>query len=139
MAGKAVMGKAAVGKAVVGKVVHFEIPIDDPVRAVTFYARAFDWTLNRFGSMEYWTTEAGQGEGIGGALVKRHAGAGVLTFYINVGNIDAALDAVEKAGGKRLTEPMAIPTVGWSAMFSDTEGNTLGLFQPDTLVPFPSS
>lgn len=122
-----------------GKAVHFEIPIDDPVRAVAFYARAFDWTLNRFGSMEYWTTEAGSGEGIGGALVKRSEGAGVLTFYIQVDNIDAALSAVETAGGKRITERMPIPSVGWSAMFTDTEGNTVGLFQPDSTVPFPHS
>lgn len=32
-----------------GKVVHFEIPIDDPDRAVAFYAQALGWSLDRWG------------------------------------------------------------------------------------------
>jgi uncharacterized protein len=115
-----------------GKVVHFEIPIDDPDRAVTFYGQAFGWGLDRWGPMEYWTTAAGEGEGIGGALTRRSAESPAITFYISVDDIDAALDAVERAGGRRLTDRMPIPTVGWSALFEDTEGNRLGLFQAES-------
>jgi predicted enzyme related to lactoylglutathione lyase len=118
-----------------GKVVHFEIPIDDGDRAVAFYGLAFGWTLERFGPVEYWTTSAGEGEGIGGALAKRSQEVPGLMFYISVDDIDAALAAVEAAGGTRLTERMPIPTVGWSAFFEDTEGNKVGLFQDDPSVP----
>lgn len=86
-----------------GKVVHFEIPVDDGDRAVAFYARALGWGLERWGPLEYWTTAAGDGDGIGGALTRR----------------------------------MAIPTVGWSALFEDTEGNRVGLFQDDPSVSVP--
>lgn len=58
-------------------------------------------------------------------------------FYITVDDIDAALHAVESAGGSRLTDRMPIPTIGWSAFFRDTEGNKVGLFQPDPDVPMP--
>lgn len=122
-----------------GKVVHFEIPIDDSDRAVSFYGQAFGWSLERWGPVEYWTTEAGDGEGIGGALTKRSDDVPSLMFYINVEDIDAALGAVETAGGTRLTERMPIPTVGWSAFFEDTEGNKVGLFQADPNAPMPES
>lgn len=121
-----------------GKVVHFEIPVDDCDRGVAFYRSAFGWTLERWGPMEYWTTSAGEGEGIGGALTKRSEDAPGLTFYIEVKDIDDALVAIESAGGTRLTERMPIPTVGWSASFIDTEGNRIGIFEADPNAPMPS-
>lgn len=57
-------------------------------------------------------------------------------FYIDVQDVDAALVAVESAGGKRLTDRMPVPTIGWTAFFQDSEGNRVGLFQADpTAVP----
>ena len=120
-----------------GKVVHFEIPVDDADRGVRFYAQALGWSLERWGPLEYWTRAAGEGDGIGGALTKRTAESPVLTFYIAVDDIDEALAAIESAGGRRLTDRMPIPTVGWSALFEDTEGNRVGLFQDDPSVPMP--
>jgi uncharacterized protein len=58
-------------------------------------------------------------------------------FYIEVDDIDRALAAIDAAGGKRITERMPIPTVGWSAFFQDTEGNRVGTFQADPSVPMP--
>ncbi len=121
-----------------GKVVHFEIPIDDNERAVAFYATAFGWNLERWGPVEYWTTTAGDGDGIGGALTKRSDDISTLMFYIEVNDIDSALAAVEAAGGRRVTDRMPIPTVGWSAFFEDSEGNKVGVFQNDPSVPMPN-
>lgn len=120
-----------------GKVVHFEIPVDDGERAAAFYREALGWDLERWGPMEYWTTKAGDGEGIDGALSKRSPESPVLMFYISVDDIDAALDAIEASGGRRLTERMPIPTVGWSAHFLDSEGNRVGLFQADASIAMP--
>lgn len=120
-----------------GKVIHFEIPIDDDERGVAFYGKAFGWTLEQWGPVEYWTTDAGDGEGIGGALSKRSDQVPSLMFYIDVESVDAALDAVEAAGGKRLSDRMPIPSVGWMAYFEDTEGNRVGLFEPDDDAPMP--
>lgn len=122
----------------VGKVVHFEIPIDDAERGTAFYRQALDWPLEQWGPVQYWTTTAGDGDGIGGGLTMRSDESPVVTFYINVDDIDAALDRIEAAGGRRLTERMPIPTMGWSALFEDTEGNRIGLFQHDPTVAMPS-
>lgn len=120
-----------------GKVVHFDIPIDEPDRALSFYADVFGWSLEQWGPVEYWTTAAGDGEGIGGALTRRSDDVPTLMFYIEVDDIDDALAAVERAGGVRLSERMPIPTVGWSAFFRDSEGNKVGLFQSDPDVAMP--
>lgn len=120
-----------------GKVIHFEIPIDDNERGVAFYEQAFGWTLERWGPVEYWTTDAGEGAGIGGALTKRSDDAPALMFYIAVDDIDTALGAVEAAGGERLSERMPIPGVGWMAFFGDTEGNRVGVFEEDADAPMP--
>ena len=120
-----------------GKVVHFEIPVDDGERAAAFYARALGWRVDRWGPLEYWTTEAGEGEGIGGALALRTDPSDGLMVYVAVDDIDEALSAVEAAGGERLTERRPIPTVGWNALFRDSEGNRMGLFQADPTVPVP--
>lgn len=120
-----------------GKVIHFEIPIDDNERAVAFYAKAFGWVLEQWGPVEYWTTDAGDGDGIGGALSKRSDEVPSLMFYIDVTDVDAALAAVAAAGGKRLSERMPIPGVGWMAYFEDTEGNRVGVFQDDAEAPMP--
>lgn len=120
-----------------GKVVHFEIPVDHSDRAISFYGQAFGWTLEQWGPVEYWTTSAGEGDGIGGALTKRSTEVPSLMFYIEVDDVDAALEAVEAAGGARLSERMPIPTVGWSAFFEDTEGNQVGVFQADPEAPMP--
>lgn len=114
-----------------GKVVHFEIPIDEGGRAVAFYRQAFGWHLNREGPLDYWTTAEGEGDGIDGALSKRDPESPGLTIYIAVEDIDESLAAIETAGGRRVTDRLPIPTVGWTAFFIDTEGNRLGLFQED--------
>jgi predicted enzyme related to lactoylglutathione lyase len=121
-----------------GKVVHFEIPVDDGARAIAFYSQVFGWTLEQWGPVEYWTTTAGEGDGIGGALTTRSDDVPSLMFYIEVDDVDAALEAVEAAGGARLTDRMPIPTVGWSAFFRDPEGNKVGVFQADPSVPMPT-
>ena len=120
-----------------GKVVHFDIPIDEPDRAVAFYNTVFDWGLEQWGQMDYWTMAQRPGDGVGGALGRRESPDERVTIYIDVDDIDATLDAIEAAGGQRLSGRMPIPTVGWMALFTDPEGNRIGLFQADPSVPMP--
>ena len=120
-----------------GKVVHFEIPLDEPERGTRFYRDAFGWSLDRWGPTEYWTTPAGAGPGIGGALTRRAADCPAVTFYIACDDVEAALQAVQQAGGTVLAGPAPIPGVGWMAPFEDSEGNRLGLFQEDPTAGVP--
>ena len=115
------------------RVVHFEIPVDDPDRAGAFYSTVFGWGVERWGPVEYWNLTTGEtgGPGAEGALRPRADGPEGVTVYVGVEDIDAALAAVESAGGQRVVDKVPIPTMGWSAHVRDTEGNVIGLFQPD--------
>ena len=46
-------------------------------------------------------------------------------------SVDAAVDKVTKAGGKLVMPKTPIPTVGYFAYLTDTEGNLFGVMQPD--------
>ena len=55
------------------KIVHFEIPAENPDRAVNFYEKAFGWKANKWeGPQDYWLVTAGEKDepGIDGAIGK---------------------------------------------------------------------
>jgi len=115
------------------KVIHFEIGVDNPQRAVKFYSSAFGWKIDKFeGSMDYWLVTAGaEGEpGINGALMPRNGNLATVNT-IAVASLEEAMKAVEKAGGKVTQPKMAIPKIGYFTYCLDTEGNTFGILQPD--------
>jgi uncharacterized protein len=58
------------------KVIHFEILVDDPDRAIAFYGKTFEWSIEKTPMpMDYWLITAGpEGEpGINGALMRRES------------------------------------------------------------------
>ena len=113
--------------------VHFEIPADDPARAIRFYERVFGWQFQRWdGPMSYWLVRTGgEGPGIDGGLHPRaHPGQGPVNT-IDVASCDEALRSIEGAGGSTVVPKMAVPGIGWLAYCSDPEGNTFGIMQAD--------
>lgn len=116
-----------------GRVVHFDIPIDDPDRAITFYRDVFGWRVERWGDVPYWmlTTGRSGGPGAEGALTLRSEAPEGVVVYMDVDDIDQTLRRVEEAGGDAVGEKSAIPSIGWSAHARDSEGNVIGLFQRD--------
>jgi hypothetical protein len=48
-------------------------------------------------------------------------------FYFNVGEIDAAAERVEAAGGEILEAPLDLPGSGWIARCRDPQGATFAL------------
>jgi predicted enzyme related to lactoylglutathione lyase len=114
------------------KIVHFEIPVDDPERASAFYRQALGWQVSGFGDQPYWLVTAGRDDepGANGALISRGDVHQSPVLIAGVDDIDLAVDEVVRAGGRIVHGKMPIPGVGWSAYFTDSEGNTVGLFQP---------
>lgn len=121
------------------KVVHFEIPADNVERAKKFYQDTFDWKITPVPQLNYtllgtveideknMPKEAGA---INGGLMERSFGIKGPVLTISVTNIDAAIEKIQKLGGKIVQGKMEVPTVGFIAYFADTEGNILGLIQP---------
>ena len=120
-----------------GKVVHFEIPYDDGERARRFYKEAFDWQLQEMPGMEYTlvvsgpSSETGPSEPgfINGGMLARQAPITAPLVTISVDDIDDALNRIEKLGGKTALGRQAVGDMGFSAYFTDTEGNVVGLWQ----------
>ena len=117
------------------RVVHFEIPADDPERAIQFYEKVFNWKIEKWeGPIEYWLITTGPEDqpGIDGGLGRREDPATGVENTIDVKDLDASVAEVEKHGGKVTRPKMAVPGVGWMAYIKDTEGNVFGLMQRDT-------
>ena len=114
------------------RIVHFEVPADDPARCMTFYEKAFGWKFDKWdGPMEYWMVRTGEGPGIDGGLSRREFPGQVPTNVVSVDAIDASTKDILAAGGTNVVPKMAVPGVGWTAYFNDTEGNTFGVIQFD--------
>ena len=123
-------------------VIHFEIPFDQMERAQEFYQAVFDWQIHKIPEMEYYWAVTSESDpktwmpskpgAINGALHPRpHPGA-KPTIVVNVESMDAALKKVEESGGRVLKPKTQIGEHGFYALISDTEGNTVGLWQFST-------
>jgi len=119
------------------RVVHFEIPFDDQERARAFYAGAFDWALAPMPEMRYVLATTGPSDQgppsepgfINGGLLERGTPVQGPTVILDVEDIDAALTKIEELGGKTVSTRQAVGNIGFSAYFTDPEGNLIGLWQ----------
>ncbi len=115
------------------RVAHFEIPADEPERAVRFYESVFGWKIRKWeGPMEYWLVTTGEAPepGINGGIERRSEGD-VTRNVVDVADVDEYVRKAEAAGGKVVKPKTALPGVGWYAYCADTEGNVFCMMQED--------
>ena len=88
-----------------GRVTHFEVPADDPERAIKFYEAVFGWTIEKWdGPIEYWLIMTGPEDqpGIDGGMAKRSDPEIGVENTVEVADLDSSLVDVEENGGKLL-------------------------------------
>ena len=52
------------------RVVHFEIPADNPERALDFYGKLFGWQFQKYpGPQDYWLVTTGPGNQPAGSIL----------------------------------------------------------------------
>ena len=110
--------------------VHFEVLGRDATALRRFYGEAFGWPLGPVaeGPMEYSMVHFGEGAGgIDGGIGSAGEGAGHATFYVGVDDPQAALDQIERLGGRTVLAPVRIPEGITFALFADPEGHVVGL------------
>jgi predicted enzyme related to lactoylglutathione lyase len=100
---------------------YVELPVRDIEASRSFYERAFGWTLSAFGP-SYAATTSGDTD-IGLQADASEATAAPLPV-IEVDDLEAALQAVEAAGGSVLRPIFAFPG-GRRFHFRDPSGNEL--------------
>ncbi len=114
-------------------VVHFEVVGRDAQALQSFYQDAFDWQMEEaipnFYAMAHPGAEGSINGGIGQAMGD---GAGHVTFYVAVPDLEAALSRIEGLGGSTVMGPTEVPEGPTIAMFSDPEGHIVGLLKADS-------
>ena len=114
------------------RIVHYEITADDPERAAAFYRDAFGWVVDKWdGPVDYWLATTGDGPGIDGAIMSRAHNQAVINTLQIEGSLEDAITRVKKAGGEHSFDIQQIPGVGRFTYARDTEGNVLGLMEPE--------
>jgi predicted enzyme related to lactoylglutathione lyase len=115
------------------RVVHFEIPADDPDRAVKFYQKVFNWKIEKWqGPFNYWLVTTGEDKepGINGAIMEKTNLKSTVNT-VGVSSVDEFLKKIKEAGGTVVMPKGSVPGQGYLAYAADTEGNVFGIFQND--------
>lgn len=120
-----------------GEMVHLEIPAGDTARARAFWSGLFGWEFQAMdGSpMEYHVTRFS--EASGGAVYEAEGAKRGTRTYFDVDDIGAGTARVRELGGEA-SEAMPVPSMGWFATCTDTEGNEFGLWQTDPGASMPT-
>jgi uncharacterized protein len=117
-------------------VVHFEIIGADPAGLRSYYGALFGWGFDTSGAVspaiseptDYGFTEPpADGPGIPGGVGGGPDHAAHTIFYVNVLDVEAALQQAERLGGTRKLGPERSPSGLVIGQFTDPEGNLIGL------------
>jgi predicted enzyme related to lactoylglutathione lyase len=116
-------------------VVHFEIIGADGPALHRYYSQLFGWEINADNPMNYGIVARegnvnADGVGIGGGVAGYEGVGGLVTFYVEVPDVEAALAQAEELGGKRVMGPEEIMPGTTIAQFTDPEGHLIGLVSP---------
>src|SRR5438876_283829 len=109
-------------------VVHFEVIGKDAQKLSQFYGQMFEWHIDHNNPMNYGLVDThADGHGINGGIGAEDSRG--VRFYVEVEDLQAYLDRAEKLGGKTIMPPVEIPGAVTMAMFTDPEGNQVGLIK----------
>jgi hypothetical protein len=114
---------------------HLALNADDVQRAKAFYESVFGWRFEPWGPPDYYQAR-NAAQGMIAALqhrreLKRGVRMAGFEATLAVDDLDAAMAAIEAAGGRLLSRPFYIETVGRLVYFEDPEGNLVGAMQYD--------
>jgi predicted enzyme related to lactoylglutathione lyase len=111
----------------VHNICHFEVPADDVERAKRFYQGLFGWKIEPVEG-GYNIITVGE-PGPNGGMMQRQVPGQSITVYINVDSVHDYSKKVQALGGTVVIGKTAVPTMGYFAVFLDTEGNALALWE----------
>jgi predicted enzyme related to lactoylglutathione lyase len=122
------------------RVVHFEIAVQDPERAIAFYKNIFGWKFEKAEvPFDYWLISTGKeaDPGINGGLNRKpDAGPACTVNTIQVDSVDSTIRKIVKRGGKVIRDKSPIPGVGYLAYCEDPDGTLFGILEEDISARF---
>ena len=118
-------------------VVHFEVIGKDGKKLQDYYSQLFGWEIDANNPMNYGTVQREgntneDGAGIGGGIAGGPEGyEGHVMFYVQVPDVEAAMQKAESLGGTRGMGPDEIPGAGIViGHITDPEGHLVGVMSP---------
>jgi len=112
-------------------IVHFEIMGSDAKRLQQFYADLFAWRIRPAGGPEtgFYGMIDGGSSGLAGGIGQEPSGRTRVTVYVQVPDLQAALDRAVSLGGRVAMPPVAVPGGPTMAQIADPDGNITGLIR----------
>lgn len=109
-------------------IAHCEIPSTDLDRAKEFYHKVLGWDFKPFGN-GYLLFNNHKGTMVGLRKVEKVQKGDATIFHVNIPDIESILNKAKDNGGAVERNRTVIPAMGWYALMSDPDGNTIGLYQ----------
>ena len=104
---------------------QWEIQVPDPTALASFYEGLFGWTFDGINEWGWGALRTGPDGGADGALARGDEPR--VFFYAPVDDLQATLDRIEARGGRTVIAPWQIDETHGIAIFTDPEGNHVGL------------
>jgi predicted enzyme related to lactoylglutathione lyase len=113
-------------------VVHWEISSKNPKKLWKYYGDLFGWQVQdvHMPGADYALVDTKEKSGANGGIGQAQ-GANQVTFYVEVGDLDAMLKKAERLGGKVLQKPTVVPGMVTFATFQDPDGNIIGMVKSE--------
>lgn len=113
---------------------HVEIPVNDPRTSREFYSDLFGWKITVDETYNYSMFQPESGPMGGFVQVRENPDSfgqlpGEVLIYVSTDDIDASMEKVRELGGEITFAKTEVPGTGWLAVFTDPNGNSIGLFQ----------
>ena len=119
-----------------GRVIHFEIPVEESDRALTFFRKVFGWSSEPLNESSGTLVTGEQSDsGVDGYFFSKKtvpADYARIIIAVEVDNLEDHIERVKANGGEMLFGPIDYAGRGLMAYFRDTEGNIVGMLQSNT-------
>lgn len=109
------------------KVIHFEILGRDGAGLQKFYGNLFGWTLDTNNPGGYGMTSPEQTGIVVGVGDSRDGGPGLVTGYVRVPDVDAALAKAAELGGTVIMPKFSPGEGAVLGLLADPEGHIIGI------------
>lgn len=118
-----------------GDITHIDIPVADHEKASAFYSDLFGWQIAEIPGFEGYPMWQAPNQVSGGGLAPRGDGFTQPRSYVEVDSIDDVLAKATERGATVTMEKSPISETSWFAVFTDPDGNTIGLYEGVTEAP----
>ena len=109
-------------------IVHAEIRSTDPDATRAFFGELFGWTFPEGAIPGYTYVDSGVPNTLPAGIGPVQGGTPLVTFFVGVDDIDAAVANASRLGGSVVQAPVHVPGVAF-ALIADPAGQVVGLAQ----------